>query len=206
MRKSIWLALVAVLVVGLVAALAAAAETMTHHDHQQGGTVTTAGPCTTAASTETTMAAGEPVMGGVVKTGTMSHPSKFGFPPRVFGPDQWFEGLCLEMMYNPTGQIDEYTPALAESWELTADKSAYIFHLRKGVKFHDGTDFNAAAAKFCWDLAMTSPPAGPPGPPPGEPAGGPARWPTARMAPTRPLPVAHRLVARLPAHRRTSPL
>ena len=37
-------------------------------------------------------------------------------------------------------------PALAESWDATPD--AVTFHLRKGVKFHDGTDFNAEAVKF----------------------------------------------------------
>ena len=95
-------------------------------------------------------------MGGIVKTGTVSHPSRFGFPAKVFGPDQFFEGLFLEMMFNPTDQADVFTPQLAESWELTPDKLAYIFHLRKGVKFHDGTDFNAAAAKFCWDLNLAA--------------------------------------------------
>jgi ABC-type transport system substrate-binding protein len=178
MRKTILVLLAALLVLGLVAVIAAGCG--------EESTTTTAGPTTTAGGTETTAAAGEPVMGGIVKTGTVSHPSKFGFPPTVFGPDQFFEGLFLEMMFNPTGEVDVYTPALAESWELTPDKSAYIFTLRKGVKFHDGTDFNAAACKFCWELAMGSPPAAPPGPPPaagtettagGPPAGGPPPGP-----------------------------
>jgi peptide/nickel transport system substrate-binding protein len=159
MRKTIWLVLVAALIVGLVMAAGCGDETTT--TTTAGGTETTAGPATTAGGTETTAAAGEPVMGGIVKTGTVSHPAKFGFPGRVFGPDQFFEGLFLEMMFNPTDEVDVYTPQLAESWELTPDKSAYIFHLRKGVKFHDGTDFNAAAAKFCWDLNLpAAPPAG----------------------------------------------
>jgi hypothetical protein len=41
-------------------------------------------------------------------------------------------------------------PALAESWEIKEDPSHWRFHLRKGVKFHDGSDFNADAA--IWNL------------------------------------------------------
>ncbi|MHB8618869.1 MAG: ABC transporter substrate-binding protein [Chloroflexota bacterium] len=41
-------------------------------------------------------------------------------------------------------------PGLATSWE-TPDSSTWIFHLRQGVKFHNGQPFDAQAVKFSFD-------------------------------------------------------
>ncbi|HEV2088962.1 MAG TPA: ABC transporter substrate-binding protein [Cryptosporangiaceae bacterium] len=42
----------------------------------------------------------------------------------------------------------ELAPGLAEKWEVSADGKEITFNLRDGVKFHDGTDFNAEAVCF----------------------------------------------------------
>jgi len=45
-------------------------------------------------------------------------------------------------------------PCLATSWEVSSDGLLYTFHLRQGVKFHDGTDLTAAAVKASYDRVV----------------------------------------------------
>ena len=45
-------------------------------------------------------------------------------------------------------------PSLATSWDRSGDGLVYTFKLRPGVKFHDGTDFNADAVKFTYDRLL----------------------------------------------------
>jgi len=45
-------------------------------------------------------------------------------------------------------------PDLAKSWEILDEGKTYIFHLEEGVKFHDGTDFDAEAAKWNIDRIL----------------------------------------------------
>ena len=42
-------------------------------------------------------------------------------------------------------------PWLAESWEISSDRKVYDFKLRRGVRFHDGTPFDAKAVKANFD-------------------------------------------------------
>jgi peptide/nickel transport system substrate-binding protein len=50
-------------------------------------------------------------------------------------------------------------PDLAQRWEVSPDGRKYTFHLRKGVKFHDGADFTAEDVKATYDR-IAAPPKG----------------------------------------------
>ena len=64
--------------------------------------------------------------------------------PRL-GSDQ-ASGRAYELMLSGlvTKDVDgNYVPELAESWELLDQGRRYRFHLRSGVRFHDGREFTA---------------------------------------------------------------
>jgi peptide/nickel transport system substrate-binding protein len=60
---------------------------------------------------------------------------------------------------NPVSGAFEVRPSLAESWELP-DPTTVVFKLRPGVKFHDGTDCDAAAVKWNLERLATHPQSG----------------------------------------------
>jgi peptide/nickel transport system substrate-binding protein len=47
-----------------------------------------------------------------------------------------------------TDEKESIIPWLAESWAVAKDGKSITFKLRKGIKFHDGTPFNAEAVKY----------------------------------------------------------
>ncbi len=46
------------------------------------------------------------------------------------------------------------TPALAERWEIEQGGARYRFHLRRGVRWHDGKPFTARDVKFTFDSLL----------------------------------------------------
>ena len=46
-------------------------------------------------------------------------------------------------------------PSLAESWDISDDGLEYTFHLRQGVKFHNGNDFTAEDVAYTFHRLLT---------------------------------------------------
>lgn len=59
-----------------------------------------------------------------------------------------FDGLTR---FTPDARV---VPALAERWEISPDGRTYTFHLRPGVKFHDGTALVARHVVASWQRAL----------------------------------------------------
>jgi peptide/nickel transport system substrate-binding protein len=58
-----------------------------------------------------------------------------------------YNGLLTFDVYNNEQIVGD----LAERWEVAPDGKRITFSLRRGVKFHDGTDFSCADAKYSLD-------------------------------------------------------
>jgi len=96
--------------------------------------------------------AAEPKRGGWIKVATDS--TAVGLDPHIaiaFASSTYFEH-CYESLLRYNKEM-ELEPSLATSWEQPDDLT-YIFHLRKGVKFHDGSDFTAEDVKFTFERIL----------------------------------------------------
>ncbi|MBA7500066.1 Periplasmic dipeptide transport protein [subsurface metagenome] len=94
---------------------------------------------------------------GVMGTASAGSTLVFGSGGDVFklDPGDVTDNISMERMDNIFECLvgfkpgtTEIQPWLATSWEISSDGKEITFHLRKGVKFHDGTDFNADAVIF----------------------------------------------------------
>lgn len=73
-------------------------------------------------------------------------------PHLTSGSSQLMQSLIYNNLIDCTS--GEPKGELAESWEISEDGKEYTFHLRQGVKFSNGADFNAEVAKKNFDAIM----------------------------------------------------
>jgi peptide/nickel transport system substrate-binding protein len=63
-----------------------------------------------------------------------------------------FNNLVLFDQHVPQNSISSIVPELATDWSWDEGNTRLTFHLRQGVKWHDGKPFTAADVKCTWDL------------------------------------------------------
>lgn len=93
----------------------------------------------------------EPKAGGTVTLGYLDEPPTMD--PRVTGSAK-AQNLMINLfdtLVTLDRETAEVRPGLATAWEVSPDGTEYTFTLRSGVKFHDGTEFNADAVKYTFD-------------------------------------------------------
>lgn len=118
---------------------------------------TSSAPSTATQPGKTTPAAdGQPVYGGTLRMITSgSFPKVLGLPEEFSPADSIYSLPVLERL-NEWDEKGNLIPVLAESWEGDPEAMTITWHLRKGVKFHDGTDFNAEAVKWNYERGIAA--------------------------------------------------
>jgi peptide/nickel transport system substrate-binding protein len=158
--KKIWFILVAVVLIMGAVFSGCSSETSTAPTTTKTTSTapTTTKITSTAPSTSTTVTTETPQFGGTLKILTNPGLTNIGYPGESNASnDGAYRQPSLETLlgYSPDG-TGKVVPLLATSYQYNADYTALTLPLRKGVKFHDGTDFNAAAAKSSLDMVLNS--------------------------------------------------
>jgi peptide/nickel transport system permease protein/peptide/nickel transport system substrate-binding protein len=91
-----------------------------------------------------------PKRGGVLKVSAPANPSSLDPYTGGSGLDHSFLYVIFDTLIEWEYETLEARPGLAESWSF-ADPLTLVLNLRQNVVFHDGTPFNAEAAKFNLD-------------------------------------------------------
>jgi peptide/nickel transport system substrate-binding protein len=136
------------------AAASTAASTPSSSATSEGGTT----PGTTSAGIRTPKDPPNPVQGGTLVYGLEADSANAWAPYAVSCVTS-----CLAVMRGITDSLfgvdpdGKMVPYLVESFDHNADYTQWTLHLRDGIKFQDGTPFDAAAVKFNIDACRTSP-------------------------------------------------
>jgi peptide/nickel transport system substrate-binding protein len=148
------LAILLLTVIFLFSGCSSTATTAPTQTSKAPPTTSPVGVTTTAAAT--TVA---PTKGGTLRLSMGADATSLGYPPTMQGtPDQLSARPAVESLFRQDDK-GNIVPWLVESYTQDAAAKTYTFKLRKGIKFHDGSDFNAAVVQ--WNIMnFKSTPAG----------------------------------------------
>ncbi|MFE0020486.1 ABC transporter substrate-binding protein [Amycolatopsis sp. NPDC059021] len=112
--------------------------------------LTTVAACS-AAGGDPAADAGPPRPGGTLRLGISSNPDCID--PQQFGTNAALNvgRQLVDSLTDQDPKTGEIKPWLAQKWEVSADSTAFTFHLRDGATFSDGTPVDAAAVKANFD-------------------------------------------------------
>ncbi|MFC2020731.1 ABC transporter substrate-binding protein [Chloroflexota bacterium] len=136
-RKILWMVVSGLMVLSLLMAACGPAATTTP----------------TTPTTPTAPVTITPQYGGVMKIIFNRPPTKIGYTPEVRSGN-WPAAIPIHETIMDSDQHGNVLPKLANEWEVGEDGKSATFTLRKGIKFHDGTDLNAEAVKWNLDLQI----------------------------------------------------
>ena len=111
----------------------------------------TTGKTTTPAPTTVT-----PKTGGILRYGESLWYGALSAGPEI--PAGWSRRHAFNVFFDTILTIDNKAgvhPALATAWNVATDLKSITLTLRQGVKFHDGSDWNAQVCKWNLDLLVT---------------------------------------------------
>ncbi len=114
---------------------------------------TPSGEATVGAGAGSKPVEGTPVKGGTLVYGTDREPTcldphNLGDMPQTYVARQYLDSL---VSMQPDGSV---VPWLATKWQISDDGLQYTFDLKKGVKFTDGTPFDAEAVKANFEQTL----------------------------------------------------
>jgi peptide/nickel transport system substrate-binding protein len=111
---------------------------------------TTTAPASSVPVTSAATPASGKLKGGLLRIISASTPgTPIGWMQETLGASTVTMQLCLDFLLHERmdGTLD---PNIAESWDLDPKVPSVVFHIRKGVKYADGSDLTAQTVK--WDL------------------------------------------------------
>jgi peptide/nickel transport system substrate-binding protein len=135
--KKLFILVIAIVVIGVLLVGGCAKEEATP----------TATQTPTTTPTATTPAPGTPKSGGTLRILWQTGISNLSWIANQSMTDETISKSYAETLVYYSGSGD-FKPELAKSWDIDEVNKTLTFHLQEGVKFHDGTPFNAEAVRW----------------------------------------------------------